>query len=109
MKRFSRKSFSQVMIHKLLKQNLELLKKIITIETNANYNLSYGDVITFLINYYKKTKQIEYQLESKLLSGVSFNKSKLCVSIPLKRISTASVASKLERKKFVSYSLDAGV
>lgn len=97
------------MIHKLLKQNLELLKKIITIEINANYNLSYGDVITFLINHYKKTKQIEYQLEPKLLSGVSFNKSKLYISIPLKKISTASAASKLERKKFVSYSLDAGV
>ena len=97
------------MIHKLLKQNLELLKKTIAIETNANYNLSYGDVITFLINHYKKTKQIEYKLEPKLLSGISFSKSKLSVSIPLTKISTASVATKLDRKKFVSYSLDLGV
>ena len=56
MKRFSRKWFSQIMIHKLLKSKLDKLKKVISLESNFDYKLSYGDVILFLINHYEKTR-----------------------------------------------------
>lgn len=95
MKRFSKQWFSQIMIHKLLKRELDQLKKIIAIDINVNYNLSYGDVITVLVNYYKKTKQIEYPIEQKLK-----------VVTPLKKASPISVSSKLDGKTRVSYSLE---
>jgi len=79
------------MIHKLLKRELDQLKKIIVKETNVNYNLSYGDVITFLVNHYKKTKQKEYPVVQKL-----------CVATPLQRKSF-NVGTKLDGKQRVSY------
>jgi len=94
MKRFSRTWFSQIMIHKLLKKELDSLKKNIAFETNVNYNLSYGDVITFLVNHYKKTKQKEYPIEEKLR-----------VATPLQRKSI-NVGTKLDGKQRVSYSVE---
>lgn len=82
------------MIHKLLKHELDKLKKVISIETNASYNLSYGDVITFLINNYKKVSSNEHTIEQKL-----------CVSIPLQKKSI-NVTTKLDGKQRISYSLE---
>ncbi len=94
MKRFSRSWFTQIMIHKLLKRELDQLKKIIVKETNVNYNLSYGDIITFLINHYKKVGSNEHTIEQKL-----------CVSIPLQKKSI-NVSTKLDGKQRFSYSLE---
>lgn len=94
MKRFSRKWFSQIMIHKLLKKELDQLKKSIKYENNSKYDPSYGDVITFLLNHFKKTKQNEYPVEQKL-----------SVTIPLQKKSI-NVSTKLDGKQRVSYSLE---
>jgi len=94
MKRFSRKWFSQIMVHKLLKFKLDKLKKVISYESNLDTKLSYGDVIHFLINHYEKTKQIEYPVEPKF----SF-------STTLKRKSF-NVSTRLDRKQRFSYSLE---
>ena len=94
MKRFSRKWFSQIMIHKLLKSKLDKLKKVISYQSNLDTRLSYGDVIHFLINHYEKTKRIEYSVEQKL----SF-------STPLKRKSI-NVSNRLDRKQHFSYSFE---
>ncbi len=94
MKRFSRKWFSQIMINKLLKRELDQLKKIITKETNVNYNLSYGDVIKHLLEHYKQTKKLEYTLEPK------FN-----VSMPLRSVTRLNVSTKLDGKKRISYTI----
>lgn len=94
MKRFSRRWFSQIMIHRLLKRELDQLKKIISKETNVNYNLSYGDVITFLVNHYKKVSSNEHTIEQKFY-----------VSVPLQKKSI-NVSAKLDGKQRVSYSLE---
>jgi len=90
MKRFSRRWFTQIMIHRLLKSELDQLKKIVTIETNVNYKLSYGDVIKYLLNYYKKNKRLEFPLENKLFINNSL-KNNLSIVYPIdkttKRIS----------------------
>jgi len=105
MRRFSKKWFSQIMIHKLLKRELDELKSIVTIEISANWKLSYGDVILYLIKDFKKSRLTEYPIEQKLLSGTSFSSTKLKVSVPLKKISV-STATKLDGKQRVSYSLE---
>ena len=94
MKRFSRTWFTQIMIHKLLKQELDQLKKIISKETNINCNLSYGDVIKHLLQHYKQSKKLEYTLEPKLN-----------VSIPLRPVTSLNVSTKLDGKQRISYSL----
>ena len=94
MKRFSRKRFSQVMINKKIKQQLDELKIIISLGTKQTYDISYGDVILHLINEYKKSKQIESNVEEKLL-----------VSVPLKQISL-SFGNDINKKINVSYSLE---
>ena len=94
MKRFSRKWFTQIMIHRLLKKELDSLKRIIKEETNVNYNLSYGDVITFLVNHYKKSNRIEYPIEEQTR-----------VAIALQKISS-SIVTKTENKTRVVNSLE---
>lgn len=94
MKRSSKKWFSQIMIHKKIKQQLDELKNIIALETNSTHKLSYGDVISHLIKEYKKSKSLEYTIEEKLL-----------VSVPLKQVRPLSVSSKLDGKTRVSFSL----
>ena len=82
------------MIHKILKKELESLKEIVALETNASFKQSYGDVINFLVNYYKKTKRIEYPIEEKTR-----------IAIPLQKISLVHVATKLDGKTRVSYDI----
>jgi len=48
------------MIHKFLKQDLDRLKDLIVIETRKNYNPSYGDVIKFLIYFYKENSESKF-------------------------------------------------
>lgn len=57
MKRFSRGWFSQIMVHKFLKRELDRLKDLVAIEAKINYNPSYGDVIKFLVHFYKENSQ----------------------------------------------------
>jgi len=106
MKRFSRKWFSQIMIHRLLKRKLDQLKVTIAKETNATWKLSYNDVITYLIKNYKESRRIEVLLEPKLLTGVTLDKSSLNLSVPLKKVTTLNTTTKLDGKQRVSYSLE---
>ena len=45
------------MIHKFLKQELDRLKDLVAIENKTNHNPSYGDVIKFLVHFYKENIQ----------------------------------------------------
>ena len=101
MKRFSRRTFSQIMLSKKLKLNLDKLKSHITKEISATWNLSYNDVISYLIDEYTKSKNSEYQLEEKLIVASSI-KPNLTVAIPLKNI----YQKNLEQKKLVSFNLE---
>ena len=94
MKRFSKKWFSQIMVNKLLKKELDQLKIIIGNEMRATWKLSYNDVIKQLIENFKESRRIEVSLEPKLLLGSSLKNSGLTVS------------SKLDGKQRVSYSLE---
>ena len=93
MKRFSKKWFSQIMINKSLKSELDNIKPIVSIETNANHKLSYGDIITFLVKHYKKELK-EYSIEEKLL-----------ISVPLKQV-PLSFSTKLDGITRVSFSVE---
>lgn len=94
MKRFSRRNFSQIMINNSLKHELDQLKSIVSKEVLSSWNLSYGNVISFLVNQFMKSRKQEYDLEKKLISSVKFSNSNL------------KVASKLEPKIVVSFSLE---
>ena len=94
MKRFSRKWFAQIMIHRLLKRELDQLKVTIAKEMNATWKLSYNDVITYLIKNFKQSRRIEVPLEPKLLLSNSLKNSRLKIS------------SNLDGKQRVSYSLE---
>ena len=101
MKRFSKVWFSQIMIHKTIKQELDELKKVFTIK----YKLSYADVIRILISEYKKSKRVEYLISQKTLVGTKIKRENLKVVTPLRRQST-SVNSKLDGKTRVSFLLE---
>ena len=94
MGRFNKNWFAQIMIHRLLKRELDQLKVTITKEMNATWKLSYNDEIKFLIKNFKESRRIEVPLEPKLLLGSSLKNSGLKVS------------SKLDGKQRVSYSLE---
>ena len=104
MKRFSRKWFSQIMIHKKIKQELDSLKETVRRETKVNYRISYGDEINFLIEHYKKTQRVEYPLMQSLLVGNVIAKKNLHVSMPLNR-NVTRLSSKLDGKLLTSTSL----
>jgi len=67
-----RKWFAQIMINKLLKNELDQLKITIAKEMNATWKLSYGDIIQFLIQKYEESRRIEEQLEAKSFIGNLF-------------------------------------
>jgi hypothetical protein len=105
MKRFSRKWFAQIMIHKQLKQELDELKKVFTIKYKINYKLSYADVIRILINEYKKPFRVVYPLSQKTLVGTKIKRQNLKVVSTFSR-QTTSVSSKLDGKPRVSFLLE---
>jgi len=82
------------MINNSLKQELDELKFIIAKENSTSWNLSYGDVISFLVSEFKKSRSLEYPLEQKLVAVISLMKPNL------------TAASKLEPKRLVSYNLE---
>jgi len=105
MKRLSKKWFSQIMIHKQLKQELDELKKVFAIKYKINYKLSYADVIRILISEYKKLRSVEYPTSRKLLVGTKIKRENLKVVVPLKR-NPIKLASKLDGKIKVSFLLE---
>ena len=105
MKRFSRKWFSQIMIHKLLKKELDELKSIVSKEIPSTHPISYADVIIILIKEFKEKRKIEYLIEPKLMIKNSFSGTKLNASIPLRKTSLAS-GSKLDGKQRISFSIE---
>ncbi len=105
MKRLSKKWFSQIMIHKKIKQELDSLKEIVRIKTNVNHRISYADVIIFLIKHYKISLRVEYPLSQGVLVGNEIEKKDLSVSIPLEKKLTR-VSSRLDGKSRISYTLE---
>jgi len=83
------------MINKLLKSELDQLKKLISNQLDVNFPLSYADVISFLIKNYKQSRRIEVPIEEKLN-----------VIIPLEKISALNVSNKLDGKQRISFSLE---
>ncbi|MCH8915093.1 MAG: hypothetical protein IIA82_04535 [Thaumarchaeota archaeon] len=104
MKRFSRKSFSQIMINNSLKNELDQLKQIVANEISATWNLSYGDVIFYLIKKFKQ-QTFEYEIEPKLLVANQISESNLKISTPLNNNRIFS-SRKLDKKIRVSYTLE---
>ena len=100
MKRLSKKWFSQIMIHKELKQELDELKETVRIITNVNHRISYADVIIFLIREYKKTLRVVYPLSHKTLV-VAKLKSSPKVAMPLRKSTT--VVTKLDGRTRVRF------
>ncbi len=94
MGKFNKNWFSQIMINRLLKNELNQLKKIITKKNLVTSELSYGDVISFLVEHYKKNT-VEYPIEQKLK-----------VSVPLKQVKPLSISSKLDGKTRISFSVE---
>ncbi len=105
MKRFSRKWFAQIMIRKSLKQKLDSFKEIVRFETNANHPISYGDVVSFLIEKYEKPLRVVYPLSQKTLVVTKIKRENLKVVTPLRRQIT-SVGVKLDEKTRVSFPLE---
>ena len=105
MKRFSRRWFSQIMIHKLIKQELDELKKVFAIKYNIHYKLSYADVIRILISEYRKSHRVEYPISQKTLVVTKIKRGNLKVVTPLKR-RASSVGAKLDGRTRVSFSLE---
>lgn len=89
-----RKWFAQIMINKLLKNELDQLKIIISNEMGAVWKLSYSDVIKHLIKNFHESHRIEVPLERKLFVGSLFKNPGLKIS------------SKLDRKQLISFSLE---
>ena len=96
MKRFSRNRFSEIMINNVLKKELYDLKQPVKKEAAMTWKrISYGDVISYLVKEFKKSRDIEEQpLDKKLRVGYKFSSRKLRVS------------RKLNQKRYISYSLD---
>ena len=92
------------MINNSLKSELDQLKQLVTNEISATWNLSYGDVIFYLIKKFRQS-QIEYQLESKLLIANRISKSNLRISTTLNNTRISS-SRKLDKKIRVSYTLE---
>ena len=97
MKRFSRRSFSQIMVNNSLKNELWDLKE----QIQTSCTVSYGDVIFFLLDKYKQKQIINKKSKKKLEFAV---KPGLYVSFPLKK-QVVNVSTKLESKKLVSYTV----
>ena len=62
-KRFSRHRFTNIIINNDLKSILDTFKKLVKERENKNYNISYGDVITYLIRKLLE-KNLEYNTKS---------------------------------------------
>lgn len=78
------------MIKKSIKEELKKLQSLVKNETKAYWPISYGDIISFLLEEYKNNR-IEIDLE----------KPGLYVSIPLQKVSATVV--NLEGKNIISY------
>jgi len=79
-KRFSRRRFNQIMISNFLKHELNLLKPIVAKKINAAWNLSFCDVLYYLIDYYQKHPEPEV-LPNLVVSGrkTVFNHSSIII------------------------------
>jgi len=86
------------MIKKSLKVDLDQLKNIISKQKSVTWSLSYGDVINYLVNEFKKNPSIT---RKKYSTNV---RSGLFVSIPLTK-KELNVGIKLEKKNLVSYNV----
>jgi len=101
MKRLSKAWFSQIMIHKLIKQELDELKEHVRIDTHANHRISYADVIIFLIREYRRSLKVVYPLSPKTLVGTKLKRRSPKIAMPLKKSTT--VATKLDGRTRVRF------
>jgi len=85
MKRFSRKLFSQIMINNSLKDELYLLKSIVAKKINATWNLSFGDVLKHLIDFYQENSKSD-QESTIIVAGHTTVFSRGSIILPKKRV-----------------------
>jgi len=62
-KRSSRYRFTNIIINNDLKSILDTFKKLVKEKENKNYNISYGDVIIYLIKKFIE-KDLKYDIKS---------------------------------------------
>jgi hypothetical protein len=101
MKRLSKKWFSQIMIHKQLKQEFDELKEHVRIDTHAKHRISYADVIIFLIREYRKSLKVVHPLSHKTLVGAKLKRRNPKIAMPL--IKSTTVATKLDGRTRVRF------
>jgi len=101
MKRLSKVWFSQIMIHKLIKQELDELKEHVRIYTHANHRISYADVIIFLIREYRRSLKVVFPLSPKTLVGAKLKRTSPKIAMPLKKSTT--VVTKLDGRTRVRF------
>jgi hypothetical protein len=101
----NKKPFRHITLHIKLKQELEELKEMVRVHTRAKGNISYGDVIRFLIKHYKESLRTEYPVKQKLLVGKKITNNNLFVSTLIKP-KPASTSIKLDGKTRVSFWLE---
>lgn len=93
------------MINNSLKKELDQLKQLVANEISATWNLSYGDIIFYLIKKFKQSQTLECELEPKLLIANQISKSNLRISTTLNNTRISS-SRKLDKKFCVSYTLE---
>ena len=91
------------MISNVLKNELDQLKNIISVEKSLTWDISYGDVIIYMIQEFKKSKTIMYPIEPKLLLGNSFTEPSLKISTPMIKTLKKIVVTNVDNKNYVSY------
>ena len=80
-KRFSRHSFTNIIINNDLKSILDTFKKLIKEKENKNYNISYSDVIMYLVrkllekNLEFNTKSYSFNFPTRKTSFITETKS----------------------------------
>ncbi len=91
------------MINNVLKNELDQLKNIISVEKSLTWDMSYGDVIIYLIQEFIKPKTIMYPIEPKLLFRNSFSEQSLKISTPMKKTLKKIVVTNVDNKNYISY------
>jgi len=80
-KRFSRKKFSQIMISNELKFQLDSLKQLVAFKLDANWKISYADVIRLMTKGFEE-RLLTFPVKSSINHPV---KSRVILSSPVKK------------------------
>jgi len=82
---YNAQKFSQIMLRNSLKDELYLLKSIVAKKINATWNLSFGDVLKHLIDFYKANSKSD-QESTIIVAGHTTVFSRGSIILPKKRV-----------------------